>query len=32
MYYIINELGYKGDLFDDYDSFVGRFRMTDTGY
>lgn len=25
MYYIINELGYKGDLFDDYDSFVGRF-------
>ena len=23
MYYIINELGYKGDLFDDYDSFVG---------
>lgn len=25
MYYIINELGYKGDWFDDYDSFVGRF-------
>ena len=25
MYYIINELGYQGDLFDDYDRFVNRF-------
>ncbi|MCM1160738.1 MAG: hypothetical protein NC412_05900 [Roseburia sp.] len=25
MYYIINELGYRGDLFDDYDRFVTRF-------
>ena len=25
MYYIINELGYQGELFDDYDGFVNRF-------
>lgn len=25
MYYIINELGYQGELFDDYDRSVGRF-------
>lgn len=25
MYYIINELGYQGELFDDYDRFVSRF-------
>lgn len=25
MYYIINELGYQGKLFDDYDGFVNRF-------
>lgn len=25
MYYIINELGYKGEMFDDYDTFVTRF-------
>lgn len=25
MYYIINELGYQGDLFDDYDKFVSHF-------
>lgn len=25
MYYIINELGYRGKLFDDYDSFVNGF-------
>ena len=25
MHYIINELGYKGELFDDYDKFVNSF-------
>lgn len=25
MHYIINELGYNGELFDDYDKFVSRF-------
>lgn len=25
MYYIINELGYRGELFDDYDKFVNGF-------